>query len=583
LDFIKTKNLIFEYNQYDEQNQKYEKFRAIDNINLNIKKGDFVAILGHNGSGKSTFAKHINALLLPTEGTIWVNNIDTSNFEQIWEIRQNAGMVFQNPDNQLIATIVEEDVAFGPENLGIEPKEIRKRVDEAIKSVNMTEFALNSPDLLSGGQKQRVAIAGILAMKPKCIVLDEPTAMLDPAGRNEVIKTITMLNKEEGITIVLITHYMEETVNADRVIIIQKGKIVMDDTPRKVFKQVEKMKALRLDVPQVTEITHKLIKKGINIRDDILNINQMCDELLKIGFNNKNIEKVEKKEKKFETIIEIKNLSHIYSENTVFEKKALENINLKIGKGEFVGLIGHTGSGKSTLIQHLNALIKPTSGNIFLNGIDINSDKSKLKQIRQKIGLVFQYPEHQLFETTVFKDVAFAPKNMGVEKDEIEKRVINALNAVGIDKNYYKKSPFELSGGQKRRVAIAGILAMNPEVLVLDEPTAGLDPYGRDEILNLIKDMRDRLNITVILVSHSMEDVSKYADKIVVMYKGKVEFEGSPDYVFSHFNRLKEIGLSIPQTSMLMNMLIENGINLPKNIYTVDEAVYLLSNMLIKN
>jgi len=583
LDFIKTKNLIFEYNQYNEQNHEYEKFRAIDNINLNIKKGDFVAILGHNGSGKSTFAKHINALLLPTEGTIWVNNIDTNNFEQIWEVRQSAGMVFQNPDNQLIATVVEEDVAFGPENLGIEPKEIRKRVDEAIKSVNMTEFALNSPDLLSGGQKQRVAIAGILAMKPKCIVLDEPTAMLDPAGRNEVIKTIKKLNKEEGITIVLITHYMEETIDADRVIVIQKGKIVMDDTPKKVFKQVEKLKALRLDVPQVTEIAYKLIKKGINIPDDILNINQMCNELLKIGFNNKNVTKAKKEEKKFETIIEIKNLSHIYSENTVFEKKALDNINLEIGKGEFIGLIGHTGSGKSTLIQHLNALIKPTAGNIFLNGIDINSDKSKLKQIRQKIGLVFQYPEHQLFETTVFKDVAFAPKNMGIEKDEIEKRVINALNAVGINKSYYEKSPFELSGGQKRRVAIAGILAMNPEVLVLDEPTAGLDPYGRDEILNLIKDMRDKLNITIILVSHSMEDVSKYADKIVVMYKGRIEFAGSPDYVFSHFNRLKEIGLSIPQTSMLMNMLIENGINLPKNVYTVDDAVYLLSDMLIKN
>ena len=281
---IKTENLSYEYSvTYEEKGKSItKKIVALDNINIEIEKGSFVAVLGHNGSGKSTLAKHINALVRPTSGTLWINGYDTKNDEFIWDIRQSAGMVFQNPDNQIVATIVEEDVAFGPENLGIEPDEIRRRVDNAIATVHMEDFKKSVPSKLSGGQKQRIAIAGVLAMQPECIVLDEPTAMLNPEGRKDVINTITRLNKEKGLTTVLITHYMDETVGADRIIVIDDGHIVMDGSPREVLVQVEKMKSFGLEVPQVTEIAYNLRKKGIDIPADILTPEEMVGAICRL-------------------------------------------------------------------------------------------------------------------------------------------------------------------------------------------------------------------------------------------------------------------------------------------------------------
>lgn len=278
--------------------------------------------------------------------------------------------------------------------------------------------------------------------------------------------------------------------------------------------------------------------------------------------------------------IQVSHLTHKYSEGTAFEKVALDDINLEIQDGEFIGLIGHTGSGKSTLIQHLNALLKPTSGQIFLDGQNINEDKTKLKSIRQKVGLVFQYPEYQLFEMTVYKDVAFGPTNMNLDSEEIDKRVKQALNIVGVDKNLYDKSPFDLSGGQKRRVAIAGILAMQPKVLILDEPTAGLDPKGRDEILSAINDLHTKLNITVILVSHSMEDIAKLVDRIIVMNKGKIALQGSPKQIFSQVDMLEKIGLAAPQITYVIYELNKKGYNLPNDIYTIEEATKVLYKFL---
>lgn len=278
--------------------------------------------------------------------------------------------------------------------------------------------------------------------------------------------------------------------------------------------------------------------------------------------------------------IKINNLTHTYNLGTAMEKVALDNVTIEIATGEFIGLIGHTGSGKSTLIQHLNALIKPTSGEILLNGENINADKTKLKSIRQRIGLVFQYPEHQLFETTVFKDVCYGPLNLGLTKEEIEKRAKEALETVGLKEDIYEKSPFDLSGGQKRRVAIAGILAMKPEVLVLDEPTAGLDPKGRDEILNAIKEMHERLGITVILVSHSMEDVARLVSRIIVMHQGKVQMTGTPKEVFGKVKILEEIGLGAPQVSYVMMQLKELGYDVPQDVYTIEEATEVLYSLL---
>ena len=281
-DIINIKKLIHDYQKYNEDGKVESTYRAVDEVSLDVQPGQFIAILGHNGSGKSTLAKHLNAILLPTEGTVYIDGKDTRDEEKIKEIRQTAGMVFQNPDNQIIGTVVDEDVAFGPENMGVPSKEIEKRVEEGLKTVEMWEYRSHSPNKLSGGQKQRVAIAGVVAMHPKCIVLDEPTAMLDPVGRKEVIQAAWKLNKEEHVTIILITHYMEEVTSADQVIVMEQGKILMQGTPKEVFSRVEELKEHRLDVPQVTMLAHELRKSGLNIPEGILTREELIEELVKL-------------------------------------------------------------------------------------------------------------------------------------------------------------------------------------------------------------------------------------------------------------------------------------------------------------
>lgn len=287
MGIIKTDNLVFEYIRRDEDGNVEGINRAVDEVTLDIKQGDFIAILGHNGSGKSTLAKHMNALLYPTEGTIWVDGRDTQEESELWHIRQTAGMVFQNPDNQIIGQVVEEDVGFGPENMGIPTAEIWERVNESLKAVGMYEFRKYSPNKLSGGQKQRVSIAGVLAMHPKCIVLDEPTAMLDPNGRREVVRAVRALNDVENVTVILITHYMEEIIHADRVFVMDEGRIAMEGTPREIFSQVEKLKELRLDAPQATLLAYELQQKGIALPNGILSRDELVDEILKYQHTHK--------------------------------------------------------------------------------------------------------------------------------------------------------------------------------------------------------------------------------------------------------------------------------------------------------
>jgi energy-coupling factor transport system ATP-binding protein len=282
MEIIKAKDVTFEYVKRDEEGNIEGKTTAVDKVSLDIKQGDFIAILGHNGSGKSTLAKHMNAILCPTDGTLWVDGMDTSKEENVWDVRQRAGMVFQNPDNQIIGQVVEEDVGFGPENMGVPTKEIWERVEESLKAVGMYEFRKHSPNKLSGGQKQRVSIAGVIAMHPKCIVLDEPTAMLDPKGRKEVIRAVRALNDVERITVILITHYMEETIYADKVFVMDNGTVAMEGTPREIFSQVEKLKELRLDVPQVTLLAHELKQGGLDLPDGILTKEELVDALMKL-------------------------------------------------------------------------------------------------------------------------------------------------------------------------------------------------------------------------------------------------------------------------------------------------------------
>lgn len=291
MGIVKAKNLTFEYIRRDEDGNVEGITKAVDNVSIDIKQGDFVAVLGHNGSGKSTFAKHLNALVMPTEGTVWVDGMDTREEENTLKVRQIAGMVFQNPDNQIVGTLVDEEVGFGPENIGVPTEEIWERVEKSLKAVGMYAFRNQSPNKLSGGQKQRVAIAGIVAMKPKCIVLDEPTAMLDPLGRKDVLNVLHELNRQENVTVILITHYMEEVIDIDKLYVMDDGKLVMSGTPREIFSQVEKLKKLRLDVPHVTELAYELQKEGVPLKNGILTSEEFTEELIRVrneGFNVNN-------------------------------------------------------------------------------------------------------------------------------------------------------------------------------------------------------------------------------------------------------------------------------------------------------
>lgn len=590
MGIIKATKLAYDYLRYGEEGEEPEVNRAIDHVDLDIEEGQFIAILGHNGSGKSTLAKHINGLLVPTEGTLWVDHMDTSSLDDIWKIRQKAGMVFQNPDNQIIGTVVEEDVGFGPENLGVPTDEIWRRVDESLEAVGMTAYRHHSPNKLSGGQKQRVAIAGVMAMRPKCIVLDEPTAMLDPNGRKEVLKAVRELNQQEKVTVILITHYMEEVVFADDVYVMDQGHVVMHGTPRDIFSRVDELKKYRLDVPQVTLLAYELRKCGLDIPKGILTIRELVealkDETLKVpeGWEQTVIlesrtpaeetvwEKTENQPRAGAKSLQLEQVCYTYSPGTAYEMHALRDINLDIPQGQFVGIIGHTGSGKSTLIQHFNGLVRPTKGHIYFEGQDIWEEHFPLRGLRSQVGLVFQYPEHQLFETDVLTDVCFGPKNQNLTQEECEARAKEALTHVGLDESYYAKSPFELSGGQKRRVAIAGVLAMNPKVLILDEPTAGLDPQGRDEILDQIAGLHKTRGITIILVSHSMEDIAKYVDRIIVMNHGVKVYDDSPKKVFAHYRELEKIGLAAPQITYIMHELAQGGLEVDTSSTTVEEA-----------
>ena len=568
-----------------------ESIPVFEQANIELKEGEWTAILGCNGCGKSTLVRLMNGLLPLQDGNLSVNGINAGNPANKWELCRVCGMVFQNPDNQIIETVVEEDVGFGPENLGVETEEIWKRVESALGKVGMLEFRKHSPSRLSGGQKQRVAIAGVLAMHPDCIVLDEPTAMLDPHGRKEVIQTLKELNEKEKVTIILITHHMNEAALADKIFVMNEGKIALQGTPKEVFSHYDEMKKIGLDVPVSTEIAHGLKKYGWHMPDDIISEEELLDSIKKNlpekaekgtehRVKQKNESKAEQDNREAqqqkdsgEVILSLRDVNYIYSADTVYRRHALKNVSLDIWKGEFIAVIGHTGSGKSTLIQHLNGLNKPSSGKILYKGQDISEKSFKLSDLRKKVGLVFQYPEYQLFETTVLLDVAFGPKNLGCDREQAEQQAREALALVGLPEECYEMSPFELSGGQKRKAAIAGVLAMNPEVLILDEPTAALDPYGRDEILSILEDLHRKKNITILLVSHSMDEVARFAQRIIVMDKGEVLMDGTPADIFRRHKELEEIGLAAPQAMYIMKELKEYGLPVDTEIFTPQEAV----------
>lgn len=560
---IKIRDLAFEYFDRDEEGNLTDMINAIRGINFDARKGEFIGVCGKNGSGKSTFARILNRLLVPIEGTVFIGGKDALDEDNILDIRRAVGMVFQNPDDQLIGSVVSEDVAFGAENIGVPQEELWERVITSIEQAGLVAYgdniveadigdiALDNADRgavepgrktkrnrakafsdrrineLSGGEKQKVAIAGVLAMKPQCIVLDESTSMLDPKSRLDIIRTMKELNEKLGITIIMITHMMEELTFADTIYLLHQGKLVAKGRKESIFSKESNLFDYGLDYPEIVKIRETLLENNV-IRDrSIFTVEDMVARIKKehpysfeLGVNMPAPMSEHRKIDPVNAIL-VDKLTCGYG-----KKKVLEDISFSVGKGEYVAVVGATGTGKSTLLQHIPALLKPMSGTVYVDGIDVNDRTTDIQALRCKIGYVFQYASQQLFGKNVYEDVVFGPRNVGVSEVEAEKRAYEAIRLVGLPDDIYDMPINKLSGGQKKRVALAGVLAMKPEYLILDEPTSGLDPVGKREMLDIIDALHHEAGITIIMVSHDVEAIASRADRLIVLDNGDLGYDG---------------------------------------------------------
>ena len=577
--FAKTNKLTFDYIERNE-NEEIEKITtALDEVDLNIEQGEFIAILGKNGSGKSTLARHLNALLQPTQGSVLVNGKDTKDQDKILDIRKEVSMVFQNPDNQIVGVTVEEDVAFGLENMALESAQIREKVDKALLNMDLSEYAKTAPNRLSGGQKQRVALAGVLAMNTKCIVLDEPTTMLDPRGRQEVMEAISYLNHKKKITIILITHDMEEALKADKIHVMEEGKVILSGSPDTILSKSKIMEQIGLTVPYAVQFANIFqINAPILDENDLIqyfaqekNKNPFLSQLNALA--NKETKSIKKESKVTDPSkgLYFDKVSFSYQQGTEFEIKAVKNISLSIPNGEKIALIGQSGSGKSTLFQLMNGLLNPQEGVVYYNGEDISSKNYPISKLRCNIGLTFQYPEKQFFMDTVYEEVAFGPKNLGISKVEAQKRAYDAIEMMGLSPELYDISPLHLSGGQKRSVAIASILAMKPEILLMDEPTVGLDAVAKRKLFKKLDMIHKKWKKTIVISSHNMDDIANFADKVIVMKQGELMYFGDTKSFFENIDFVKECGLKSTFCVEIKDRLHEYGIKLPKGMVSMKD------------
>ncbi|MBQ9198845.1 MAG: ATP-binding cassette domain-containing protein [Lachnospiraceae bacterium] len=578
---IKIKNLEFEYYERDEEDNLTDMINAIRGINFDAKKGDFIAVAGRNGSGKSTFAKILNCLITPIDGTVLIGDIDAINGteDDIFKIRKKVGMVFQNPDNQLIGSIVAEDVAFGAENIGIPSDKLWERVLEALDAsglgVKMAEKKINE---LSGGEKQKTAIAGVLAMKPSCIVLDEATSMLDNKSRWEILNSIKALNEKLGLTIIMITHNMDELLLADYIYIMNKGKIFLRGRKEYIFSNRDKLKEAGLETPVIADIRDLLFKNKV-IRDDSLFsvdeiVRRVKKEHPKAFFLDTKLQENHFPKLRINPVnaVLFNHASYAY-----YKKNILNDISLSIGKGEFVVITGGTGTGKSTLLKMIPALIKAKPEMVYVDGVDVMDKATDLGEIRKKIGFVLQYPEQQLFAKNVYEDVVFGPRNTGISEVEAEKRAYEAIALVGLSDEIYDMPINKLSGGEKRRVALAGVIAMQPEYLILDEPLSGLDPEGKQNMLDIMEALHKDAGITIIMVSHDIESVTRYADRLIVLKGGNVLVDGVPENAFYEMylraeDKEKEL-YNLPVMMQLLIRLRSEGLSVDCLITDIDKGV----------
>ncbi len=546
--------------------------RALRNINFHVDQGEYIAIVGANGSGKTTLARHLNGLLIPQQGEVLVNSLNTNQKNNLHKIHQLVGMVFQHPQEQMIATTVEEDVAFGPENLGLTTAAIRERVQSALTAVEMWDQRTRSPQHLSAGQMQRVALAGILAMQPECVIFDEVSAMLDPGGRREVLESIEKLHAQ-GITIITISHFMEEAALADRILGLSKGKLVFDGSPRSLFEDSALLQVLNLDHPRIFSFSQQL-KKWIPSLHSPMTLSEFESQIttLEVPIQFPNLDSSLLLRNSAPPLIEAKDLSFSYLINTPLAQSALNNIDLQIGENSFHGLIGATGSGKSTLLQHFNGLYFPQRGNLRVGNFQVDKNVDFLA-LRRFAGIVFQNPEYQLFEQYVGDEIAYGLRLMGITGDQLRQRVRTAMDTVGLEFETFKdRMTLALSGGEKRKVALASTLALNPTLLLLDEPTAGLDPFARREILAEMRNLHAS-GKTMIVSSHQLEDLALLTDHATLLANGSVVASQESDKLLSNHGLLEENAMIAPIAAQMAKVLRSKGYLLPENIIISQQLI----------
>lgn len=568
MGIIEIKNFYWKY----EGNPDW----ILKNINLEIKEGEFVVITGPTGAGKTTLLLTLNGLIPHSrkgyyKGNVYVNGIETSE-TSVSELSRIVGMVFQDPESQFVTMSTIDEIVFGAENLALPIEVIQERLEKVLDITRLHGLEEKAPYELSGGQKQRVAIASVLAMQPKILVLDEPTSELDPVGRDEVLSVITRLKEEMKLTIIMVEHNVEEYVkHADRVILLYDGEILLDAPPREFFKDVDFILSKGAWVPQVTEFAYRLYKKGLIdnccplFTDEGIQIVNDLLEKRRISVKSKILsnQKISDKERKVR--IEVKNVGFIYPDGT----QALKDVNFKVYDGEFLAIIGENGSGKTTLVKHFNGLLKPTSGDVFVDGK--NTKKATVFELARVVGYVFQNPDHQIAKNTVLEEVSFSGMNFGMSKEEAKKVALKLLGTLGL-KDKVDEHPYFLSKAERQRVAMASVLCWSPDIIVVDEPTTGQDMRQSYEIMNILKGIHES-GKTVIIITHNINLVCQYAERVAVMHEGKILIEGPPEYVFSYPELLKQTAIKPPQINTVASKFINKGV--PKGIFTVDQFVSL--------
>jgi energy-coupling factor transport system ATP-binding protein len=577
---LAVNDVTFSYSAHGEEDAP----PALRAVSLKIDAGETIAIIGQNGSGKSTLAKLLAAILQPDSGTIEVDGLGTSaGGEALWTIRQRVGLVFQNPDDQLVANSVIDDIAFGPENLGLPRFEIEERVQEAMALLDLEPYAQMAVNELSVGQKQRVAIAGVLAMRPRYLLLDEPTTMISGHTARQLLETVQRLSQERGISAIHITHFMHEATSFKRVIVMDAGRVLMDGTPAEVFARADELRAVGLDVPMVTRLSQRLRAQGwTELPEVVLSTEQLNGAGQQQGSpslpNNVGASLVESQREvtpistESKPLFELRDMRHTYLRGTPFAVEALRGLSLSITEGQTVALVGPTKAGKSTVVDVLAGLIKPVQGTFFFAGSDAGLSSFDIERIRSIVGTVFQSPEAQIFEDTVGKDVSFGPRLKKVPLTESRRLVQESLEAVGLPyEDFRSRYTYALSGGQKRRVAIAGVLALQPKIIIFDEPAAGLDPRGRRELLELIVRLRRQQALTIIYISSGLDDVIGLADMIYILDQGRTVFSGTPGEILSRASELKALDIALPEATQIALALRETIPTINAGVLSLEE------------